>query len=361
MKDDEADDRPAPPAPGAVLGTPRPRRNLIVCCDGTSNGLVQDRTNVVRIWLSLARTPDQLAYYDPGVGTLGSPGAFSRLGRKLNRLVDMVTGKGVRENVIEAYEFLMENYEDGDALYFFGFSRGAYTARALAGMLDMFGLLAKGSKNLVPYVWQLYSNDEKDTTRFGKRLALAASLKKLNRKPRVHFLGVWDTVSSWGWFFNFGSLPHTKTYRFVDHIRHAVALDERRAAFRQNRFKAGMPGLIEMWFPGVHADVGGGYPESESGLARDAFVWMVAEARALGLRFDDRAVQRLLEGDPDRAPHKSLRGLWWILEYLPRRTWIATDDGHGAYAWRLNRGRSRFVPGDAVRFEQRRVEERPPT
>jgi len=327
-------------------------KNLVVCCDGTANGLTRNRTNVIRMWLSVERDPDQIAYYDPGVGTLGSPGGLTKLRRRLDRAIDMATGTSLRQNVLEAYEFLMETYEQGDRLFLFGFSRGAYTARVLAGILDMFGLMPKGSKNLLPYVWQIYSNDEQDVGSIGKRFELANALKRLNRKPTVQFLGVWDTVSSWGWFFNFKSLPRTAYYEHVEQICHAVALDERRAAFRQNRFRARSQGLLEVWFPGVHSDVGGGYTEAEGGLAKAAFAWMVLQAKTQGLRFNEKTLQELLGGESSRQPHRSLRGLWWILEYFPRRTWKATDDGRGRHVWRLNQGRPRFVPPDAKRHEE---------
>ncbi|MCB9844617.1 MAG: DUF2235 domain-containing protein [Phycisphaeraceae bacterium] len=108
-------------------------KNIVVCCDGTANGPMRDRTNVMRLWLMLARDEGQIVYYDPGVGTL-SPGALTRLGRTIRRGIDMAGGNGLRRNVLEAVEFLMEFYEEGDRIYLFGFSRGAYTVRAVAGL-----------------------------------------------------------------------------------------------------------------------------------------------------------------------------------------------------------------------------------
>jgi uncharacterized protein (DUF2235 family) len=329
-------------------------KNIVICCDGTANTLTTDRTNVIKLWLALQRDDRQIAYYDPGVGTLGSPGAMTGLGRKLSRVIDLATGKGVRQNVIEAYEYLMELYEDGDPIYLFGFSRGAYTVRALAGMLDIFGLLPRGSWNLVPYVWQVYSNDDRDNTPIGQRFKLGDELKCLNRRPTIRLLGVWDTVSSWGWFFNFRSLPMTRKFEQVEHIRHAIAIDERRAAFRQNTFDhVNNKDLQEIWFPGVHCDVGGGYTEKTSGLAKLALKWMFDEAESLGLRLDPELRQRYLglanrngdqytPADPCADPHESLKGIWHAMEYLPRRHW---NEQLQKKEWRFNLGRRRtFTP-----------------
>lgn len=331
-------------------------KNLVVCCDGTANSSVGNRTNVLRLWLALERGPGQLAHYDPGVGTLGAPDALTAIGRKLSRALDKATGKGVRQNVLEAYTFLMENYEVGDQIFLFGFSRGAYTVRALAGMLDMYGLLSKGSSNFVPYIWQMYSNDENDSLSIGRRFQLGDEFKRINSRPTIRLIGVWDTVSSWGWFFNYRSLPRTRKFDRVEHIRHAVAIDERRAAFRQNLFDpAGKSDLQEVWFPGVHSDVGGGYPEEDSGLAKGALEWMLAESELLGLRVDPTIKAELLGyANPDNRPaiakpdacgtlHESLAGGWRILEFLPRPVWIKDEDRRRI---RCNRGARRYFRED---------------
>lgn len=331
-------------------------RNIIICCDGTANSPVKDRTNVMRLWLILTRDPGQIVYYDPGVGTLGSPGLATGVGRRLSRIIDMATGKSVRQNVLEAYEFLMDTYKEGDRLYFFGFSRGAYTVRALAGLIDMFGLLPKGSRNLLPHLWAMYSNDEGDTPEIGKRMKLAYELRTLNRRVEIHMLGVWDTVSSWGLFFNFGSLPRTYRNLSVRHIRHAVAIDERRAAFRQNTFDHEKNhDVAEVWFPGVHCDVGGGYPENESGLAKIAMKWMLDEAEELGLRVDPAKRAKVLGGTPSKESpqmavpypcammHESLKGFWRVMEWLPKRVWLGESVGK---RWRCNFGKRRVpLPG----------------
>ncbi len=327
-------------------------KNIVICCDGTSNGPTRHRTNVFKLWLTLERSDRQVVFYDPGVGTLANPARLTTLGKKISRAIDLATGTGLRQNVIEAYEFLMDFYEPSDQVYLFGFSRGAYTVRALAGMIEMCGLLSPGAKNFVPHLWHIYSNEERHRTSFEKRLKVGSEIRGLNQKPDIHLIGVWDTVSSWGFFFNFRSLPYTRKFKRVAHIRHAVAIDERRAAFRQNLFDpAGHPDLHEVWFAGTHCDVGGGHPEEESGLAKIALEWMLGEATGLGLHVDRDKVDKLLgranrkgrtqyaAPDPSAKLHESLKGPWRILEYIPRRVWSSQRKKK---VWRANRGRRRY-------------------
>jgi uncharacterized protein (DUF2235 family) len=129
-------------------------KNIVVCLDGTGNQLkAKGNTNVVRLYemLDLTDPSKQIAYYDPGVGTFSAQGAWTPIGQRISKLFGLAFGSGLRTNLGEAYTYLMQHYEDGDRLFIFGFSRGAYTARALAGLLRAAGLLRPGSENLVPY------------------------------------------------------------------------------------------------------------------------------------------------------------------------------------------------------------------
>ena len=181
----------------------------------------------------------------------------------------------------------------------------------------------------------------------------------------IHFVGVWDTVSSFGRFTNFQTLPETRNNRLVKHIRHAVALDERRACFQANLFGrefADQQDIKEEWFPGSHSDVGGGYPEMQSGISKYTLRWMLNDARGLGCRFIDDQVNFFL-GELDAEieqcnpnfyadPHYSIRGfLYNFLEFMPRRYW-----NHGIeperMTWRWpNLYRRRKVPQAAVIHE----------
>src|SRR5690242_17029916 len=132
-------------------------RNLVICCDGTNNQFGPQNTNVVRLIQVLDRDPSkQRLYYDPGVGTLPEPGLFTKLSQRLSELRGLAFGAGLTWKVEEAYSYLMELWEPEDQVFVFGFSRGAYAARVLAGLLHSLGLLPRGNQNLVPYVMRLF-------------------------------------------------------------------------------------------------------------------------------------------------------------------------------------------------------------
>ena len=150
------------------------------------------------------------------------------------------------------------------------------------------------------------------------------------RKVDVAFLGVWDTVSSVGWLWDPKQFQFTRNNPIVKIFRHAVSLDERRAKFRQNLWTAEPPvgqDVLEVWFPGVHCDVGGGYKEAEAGLSKIALQWMVGEVQKAGLRLQPKAVEAWLPtqtrpqsaaADPLAPIHESLSGWWWIVEIIPK-------------------------------------------
>jgi uncharacterized protein (DUF2235 family) len=213
----------------------------------------------------------------------------------------------------------------GTNFFFFGISRGAYTARVLAGVLCQIGLLRRGCQNLIPYAIQAYKVSYKEenstiTKRFTDTYC---------RTVDVHFMGVWDTVTSIG-LFNSISLPKTTTNPCINIIRHAVAIDERRAYYRQNLFFQAktQQDVRQVWFAGVHSDVGGSYQQDESGLSQIALAWMIREAERSGLKVDGKKVDIVVRDKANMGKlgpnvmqkvHPSLSGLWWILEYLPRR------------------------------------------
>lgn len=320
-----------------TASVPMPRRNVVVCCDGTGNEFSTDRSNVLRLWRSLEQGPSQLTYYDPGVGTLGDARALTRWRKLLWKRLDAAIGLSVRDNVLEAYGFLVQNWREGDRLFFFGFSRGAYCVRALAGMIEWFGLVRPEHGNVLPYLWSLYSDENGEIGRFSTRMKAAGGIRKTMGRPvRVHFLGAFDTVSSFGWMWRPQHLPETAKVGVVDRIRHAVAIDERRRCFVQNLFVVDEPvappdpalpkRCIQMLFPGVHSDVGGGYPAAASGLAKLALEWMCQEADAAGLLFDKSTRRIELIGkdgregpDVDGVMHDELTKWGWrVIELLPK-------------------------------------------
>ena len=343
-------------------------RNLVICLDGTSNEPEQGATNVARIYDIAVKDETQLVYYDPGVGTMGARMAFTAFGQWLTRVAGLIAGYGIRDNIEQAYTWLSQNYRHGDRIYVFGFSRGAYTARALTGMLRTIGLLRPGSENLVPYALKLYAQsgpsryatadpnrqpDESVKTVQHRFWSLRAEFRRLFGNPefphpfdphrnQVHFLGVWDTVKSVGWFDIRGRLqvarwPFTARISNVGVARHALAIDEKRRFYAVYRFD---PELVaanperfkELWFAGAHSDVGGQFADDHR-LSDIAFWWMATEAHLNGLRLDAKRFRKLT-GVPIGTPPPADDALgaihanswvWWLLGgWRPRQ--VLRDD-----------------------------------
>jgi uncharacterized protein (DUF2235 family) len=330
-------------------------KNLVICCDGTDNEFGGDNTNVVRLVQSLERDQSQQRlYYQPGIGTLPEPHALAKWTTKAYDLFGSAFGYDIERNVVNAYRFLMDVWTSGDRIYLFGFSRGAYTVRVLAGMLHAVGLLGKGSNEMVPYAMRLFqqlakksdANIEQWKTfceQFRWTFARPMYADDEQRHCNIHFVGAWDTVSSVGFVWKPTHFPFTAANPSVNIIRHAVALDERRAFFRQNLFHraTAKQDLLEIWFPGAHADVGGGYPslvstdpEIRSELWRLSFEWIVGEARKAGLVINDsRLSQVLATKQPTRAfwddpSHDSLTTKWKPAEYVKKPVWNPATKGY---------------------------------
>jgi uncharacterized protein (DUF2235 family) len=338
-------------------------KNIVLCCDGTANEFKINRTNVVKLYYALQQTPNQVTYYHPGVGTMEAVGALTSFSRKFTKLLGLAVGYGLEADIRDAYVFLMNNFEEGDRIFLFGFSRGAYTVRALAALIFMYGLIPRGNEPLVPYAIRMLLAIQKEQPRDVFDLARDFAKTFSPRPCPVHFVGVWDTVSSVGWIANPLALPYTASNPDIAVGRHAVAIDERRAFFRQNLWHPAAPSpvhlsgggpkdLKQVWFAGVHCDVGGGYPEVESGLAKTALKWMLAEAYANGILLDKCRTDDVLgvtpgfaAPDADAKMHKSLTIGWWLGEFVPKKHFDAKT---GKTGLRLNLFRRRSVPNGAL-------------
>lgn len=337
-------------------------KNIVICCDGTGNEFGSQQSNVVKLYKMLVCDLAQIAYYHPGVGTMGSRNALTSVGKWWTKVIGLAFGYGISDNIADAYSFLMRAFEPGDQVYVFGFSRGAYTARALCGMLHIIGLLTKGNEGLIPYAIRMIKRSNID---FG----IAADFKKtFSRECKPHFVGVWDTVSSVGWVYNAVRFPGTKATHNPDMsiVRHAMSIDERRAFFRQNLFgPPSNPGqdIMEVWFSGVHSDVGGSYPEQESQLSKIALRWIVCEAEIAELKIDQQRKADILGGKPPyvapdpltRNQHESLHGIWWIAEFWPKIVHKEVALGEWRKSLYMNFGRRRYIAPnpsvhDAVRM-----------
>ncbi len=322
-------------------------RNIVLCLDGTSNKFSAINTNVVKLYAMLDRTrSDQLSYYQTGIGTFPPPGFWGRFKRWFATRLDLAIAYLLSTHVTDAYRFLMRYYQEGDKIFIFGFSRGAYTARAAAAMIYKVGLLTQGNEELIEFAWDMFKRDDNKD--------LAEGFKKTFCRPvPLHFLGLWDTVSSVGWAWAPKHFQYTQNNPGVAIVRHAASLDERRAYFVQNLWGNQAPTDIEqVWFPGVHCDVGGGYIETESGLSATALKWMVDNAEAKGLIIDPKMKaivlpQQNVSGAAYVAPfaggpgHESLAGWWWVAEYLPKR--FKDPAANFVTRWMLHTGRHRHV------------------
>lgn len=326
-------------------------RKLVVCLDGTGNEIGSNLSNVLKLYRVIEKSDGQLVYYDPGVGTIGQPGWWRQLAVKVQGVLGLALGLGLDANVLDAYSWLCRTWREDDEIYLFGFSRGAYTARVLAGFIRLIGLLDAEQLNLCGYALVAYKKSG-DTGNFkiGGDFARVAK----SRLATIRFIGVWDTVASVltpnSKFFYLPwplELPFTRKNSRVEIFRHAIAVDERRRMFRLNHWQDPQPfkpdpddpsknrdqSIRQVWFAGVHSDVGGGYPEVESGLSKYPLLWMAEEAAKAGLALDLPLLAYLGAGGPAPGPqnrfdyvppsptaqlHKSLTGAWWIFEFLPK-------------------------------------------
>ncbi len=276
--------------------------NIVVCADGTWNRPEEDLekdfpTNV----LKLARAVDpgagnakQHVFYDWGLGSYHSS------------LSAGVTGRGIHKNILDGYRYIVQNYAPEDRIFLFGFSRGAYIVRALCGLINNCGILKRPDANRIAEAWKIYKNPlEKYKPDGEAALRFRNICSHLSKE--VYFVGVWDTVGALGIPFSImGLFDHhdefydTKMGSNVLFARHALAIDEKREDFEPTIWTS-RPGvdLKQVWFAGVHSDIGGSYPpDRETGIrASDTpLAWMLDEAADAGLRIESHIRDSLTEG-----------------------------------------------------------------
>ncbi len=337
-------------------------KRLIICCDGTQNSPDQiDRdwlspTNVVKIARSIKDADEdikQILYYDPGVGS----------GWLIKKHVESLSGTGISENIIEAYAFLVKNYEPGDEIYCFGFSRGAFTVRSLCGMINRCGLLTQKwlRNDYLKLVYNLYRltrphhDPEKYFSDFRGRYTHES-------KVEVKFLGVWDTVASLG-FPLFGDIvfewnQHHDISNFqatVMNACQALAIDEQRKQFGPRLLHADNVGLQlhQKWFAGAHSNVGGGY--SESGLSDIALHWMIEHAKKQGLAFDPVFIDQHISPNPYGELRNSRTGIYSLLRpqiRLVNKHKIPNADLHESVIQRYMEVTTDYEPANTLLSEQ---------
>lgn len=348
-------------------------KNIVVLSDGTGNSSAKlARTNVWRLYEALDLTrDDQVALYDDGVGT----SSFRPLA-----LLGGAFGWGLKRNILDLYVFLCRNYQPGDKIFGFGFSRGAFTIRVLLGFLASEGVITGQSDaelaRLARHAYRSYRSKKYKTTAplvhllrpvrnvlvaLWDRLRGRVPYQQVARTPvKVEFAGLWDTVDAYGlpvdeltagwskmvWPL---SLPNCALSPIVQKACHALSLDDERNTFHpvlwderqepQNLTSTllDQERLSQVWFAGMHSDVGGGYPDDSA--AHVSLSWIGEEAAARGLRY-----QASLLLDPgDTFPsiwktkasfhtpiHDSRRGLGVYYRYNPRKLYLLTQDSRAS-------------------------------
>ncbi|KAF9269485.1 hypothetical protein L218DRAFT_850151 [Marasmius fiardii PR-910] len=306
-------------------------RTLIVCFDGTGDQFDGDNSNIVQ-FVSLLKKDDrskQMVYYQAGIGTYTSPTIATPLLSAVSKTLDQAVALNLDAHVMDGYEFLMQNYFAGDRICIFGFSRGAYTARSLAGMIHKVGLLPADNWQQVPFAYKMYTRTDQPGWEQSNAFKKAFSVD-----VTIDFVGVWDTVDSVGLIPK--RLPFTTSNTIIRTFRHAISLDERRAKFKANlwnqpddeecklgttcqrtrevpresisserqelkrktRLEDSKPTDVEeVWFAGCHCDVGGGSVKNSTrhSLARISLRWMIRECfkADTGIMFDSRRLKEV--------------------------------------------------------------------
>jgi uncharacterized protein (DUF2235 family) len=295
-------------------------KRLIICSDGTWQKITSPYpTNVMKITQAIEADPDNLVFYGEGIGT----------GNFLDRIMGGAFGWGIDKNIQDAYRFLCLNYTQGDRIYLFGFSRGAYTVRSLVGLIRAVGILPRQGVRKIPQAYKVYQDakgkyiDKDREIREGIKIRdldeVAGFRDRISREFGDNYLQIvpitllscWDTVGSLGipripWLpfdrvFNKKYQFHnTKLSSTIEHALHAVAIDENRKVFLQTPMQPAQAGQVtEVWFPGGHGCIGGG-TKANSRLSNAALLWTIESVEKLniGLKFDRTKIEDGIEIDP---------------------------------------------------------------
>lgn len=305
-------------------------KNIIIFSDGTGqDGGKGNNTNIYKLFNMIEdRTDEQIAFYDAGVGT------------GWHKITGNISGVGLSKNIQQCYRFIFDNYEAGDHIILFGFSRGAATVRSLSSFIHYFGILPKSRPKLIKRAYKIYKKSSGETR---KKLADEFVEKHHTMWANVHFLGCYDTVSALGvpnktlaliidkvtWFkHNFHNYDLSPSVR---HAYQALAIDDERKTFSPKLWssKTGMvkatddkannnkieQTIRQVWFCGMHTDVGGGYKEQE--LSDIPLVWMTQQAVEKGLKIYPKHKIKIKE-DVNGEMHNSREGIYKLYRQKER-------------------------------------------
>ncbi|KAK9476397.1 hypothetical protein V1514DRAFT_337020 [Lipomyces japonicus] len=358
-------------------------KNLVLCFDGTGSKFGErPPSNLLKLLQMLEKnTTNQICYYQPGIGssmtTDNDHDFLLSTWRSLLLRIDSAIAYSFVDHVLSGYHFLLRYYEPGDRIWMFGYSRGAFIARVLSGMIDQVGLLGKGAESLVECAWQLFNNWEQNCQPSNpacRPCMLTAEFRATfgHDTVNIHFLGLWDTVSAVGVINSGLTMPHGASSNAL-HVRHAVSVDERRAKFRENLYKIGndrnASDIVECWFPGNHGDIGGGWRAADTAngasLCELSLRWMTQECASLGLRFKPGVIASMADKEfyktimapahdmlsfsrsHGKGPMAAIK--WWLIELIPLPyLYTSSKTGELKVKWRSNIGRRRQIPTDAL-------------
>ncbi len=305
-------------------------KNIVIFSDGTGQkGGVGSNTNVYKLFNMVEdRTSRQIAFYDPGLGT------------DWRKITGLINGRGFTKNILDCYRFIFENFQADDQIYLFGFSRGAATVRSLSGFIHLFGILPISRPDLINQAFKIYKIKN---AKIRKEKADAFIAKHRTMWCTIKFLGVWDTVAALGfpvkWLSGFFDIifPH-RFHSFdlsesVKFARHALSIDEERKAFDPvvwNTLENDVTGrLKQVWFSGVHTDVGGGYHEDD--LSTITLKWMIKEAVEKGLEMYEKSADfiklKSIEPDINGIMHNEQKSFPGKLLARKKRSW--NKETHG--------------------------------
>ena len=299
-------------------------KRIIICSDGTWNKPEEDLTkdyptNVLKFSRAIKPVDDkgiaQTVFYDWGIGYYHDKvggGGF---------------GAGLDKNIMDGYRYIVHNYDEGDEIFLFGFSRGAYTVRCLAGLINNCSVLKKEHDNQINEAYKLYKNpNEKPDGAVSQEFRSKFSV---NQKIPVHFVGVWDTVGALGLpksIFGFIQDKHlfydNKIGSIIKTARHALSIDELREDFEPTIWQQDYEKKVDLkqvWFAGVHADIGGSYPPDENGLKLSdiPMMWMKKEAELQSLQFQPHIEN--VQINPLAKQHNEYRRIFKLLGKLSRK------------------------------------------
>ncbi len=292
-------------------------KRIIICCDGTWNTPDKNKdgvplkTNVVKVAEAIKPVSEfgvqQLTYYNSGIGTTGTI---------FRKWFDGATGSGISDNILDAYKYLILNFELNDEIFLFGFSRGAFTVRSLAGLIRNSGILRRDCIDMMRKAYILYKSRSKSSHPKQKEATLFRKTYAVSDKVPIKFIGVWDTVGSLGNPLVINSIlskfsPVTLSNSFhdtelssiVENAFHALAIDEKRRNFKPaiwtKQTNSENQHVEQKWFIGAHSNIGGGYPSTK--LSDISLEWILEKAKDCKLNLEKIEVNPNFLASPDES------------------------------------------------------------